>query len=134
MKKILSIAAAAILAGCANMPPPVSYPAPAAPEGYALIDAYGVGRPKDYVKFHNSTDLDQIKAKVMYHNPKSMKWEPFGNVSLKGTGDTDTMSDSTRFGGGLRYLRYFAVKFADGKAHKVSLDGVHNDLHVYVEQ
>lgn len=121
-----------LLAGCATLER-VEYPAPAAPEGYVLVDSYDAGRPKDYVKFHNATALDSIKANVMFHDPATQAWAPYGNVSLKGTGDTDTMGDSKGFGGGLPKLRYFAVKFADGKAHGIRIDGAHNDLHIYVE-
>ena len=133
MKKIITCAAvAALLAGCITSRI-VDYPAPAAPAGFVLIDAYAGGHPKDYVKFHNSGDFDALGATVMFHNPDSGAWEPYGKVSLKGTGDTDTMKHSTHLGGGLRNLRYFAVKFSDGQAHPFALDGARNDLHVYVK-
>ena len=132
MKKLISIVAAAILAGCFTPGKSIDYPAPAAPEGFVLIDAYSVGRPKDYVKFHNAGTFQALEAQVMYHDPASKTWKAFGGVSLKGPGDTDTMKHSTSIGGGLRNLRYFAVKFADGRAHTFNLDGAHNDLHVQV--
>ena len=77
-------------------------------------------------------DFENLRAKVMYHNPESMAWEPFGRILLKGPGDTDTMKHSTDFGGGLRNLRYFAVQFSDGVLHELRLNGAHNDLHIYV--
>ena len=61
-----------------------------------------------------------------------MKWEPYANVSLKGTGDTHTLGEASKLAGGLSKLRYFAVRFADGKQHALRLDGAHNDLHVFV--
>lgn len=125
------IISAALLGGCI-FSRSVNYPAPDAPEGFALIDAYEVGRPQDYVKFHGDGDFENLRAKVMYHNPESMAWEPFGWILLKGPGDTDTMKHSTDLGGGLRNLRYFAVQFSDGVLHELRLNGAHNDLHIYV--
>ena len=135
MKNILSIAVAALLAGCftSSTSNRVEYPAPTTPAGYVLIDAYSAGRPKDYVKFHNVGMYESLKADVMFHNPATMTWEAFGIATLKGTGDTDTMKHSTHLGGGLRNLRYFAVKFLDGKPHEFSIGGAHNDLHLYVK-
>ena len=135
MKNILAIAVAALLAGCftSSTSNRVEYPAPAAPVGYVLVDAYSAGRPKDYVKFHNAGMYESLKADVVFHNPATMAWEAFGIATLKGPGDTDTMKHSTHLGGGLRNLRYFAVKFLDGKPHEFSIDGAHNDLHLYVK-
>ena len=128
---LISSIVAALFVGCIASKK-VNYPAPDVPAGYVLIDAYSVGHPEDYVKFHNWGDYDSLSAKVMFHNPDSGAWEPYGTVVLKGTGDTDTMKHSTHFGGGLHNLRYFAVKFSDGQAHPFTLGGAHNDLHVYV--
>ena len=135
MKNILVIAVAALLAGCftSMTSKTVKYPAPPAPIGCVLVDAYDAGRPKDYVKFHNAGMYESLKIDVLFHNPATMTWEAFGIATLKGPGDTDTMKHSTHLGGGLRNLRYFAVKFLDGKPHEFSIDGAHNDLHLYVK-
>ena len=132
MKKLICLVAGALLAGCTLLHT-VQYPAPAAPDGYTLIDVYDAGRPKDYVKFHNYGENVSLDAVVMFHNPATMEWETYGGVSLKGAGDTDTMMHSARHGGRLYKLRYFAVKFLDGKSHELSIKVANNDLHVYVK-
>ena len=136
MKRTLALAFAGIvsasfLGGCISSRR-INYPAPDTPDGFALIDAYEVGRPEDYVKFHGVGDFENLRAKVMYHNPKSMAWEPFGCALIKGPNDTDTLKHSTDIGGGLRNLRYFAVQFSDNTPHELRLSGAHNDLHIYV--
>ncbi len=97
------------------------------------MDAYDVGRPEDYVKFHNATETEKLLAIVMFHNPVTRKWERYGMAKLNDINDVDTMHESSRVGGDLHHLRYFAVKFSDGKSRALRLDGAHNDLHIYVE-
>ena len=144
MKNIACLFLALLLAGCASSPrpkhhgrhghpAPVVHPAPVAPVGFVLIDAHSAGHPKDYVKFHNDGRFRSLSATVLFHNPATFRWEPYGNVVLKGRGDTDTMKHSSRLGGGLRKLRYFAVRFSDGRAHPLRLNVARDDLHVYVK-
>jgi hypothetical protein len=110
----------------------VDYPVPVVPEGYVGIDAYEDGRPKDYVKFFNDGVYPSLVMHVMYHDPKTRNWETYGGAALKGPGDCDTMKHSTHLGGGLKRLRYFAVKFMDGKRHSITTEVRHNDLYIRV--
>ena len=138
MKNIVCPFLVLLFAGCVSSPRPKhhgrhDHPAPVAPAGFVLIDAHSVGHPKDYVKFHNDGKFRSLSATVLFHNPATFRWEPYGNVFLKGRGDTDTMKHSSRLGGGLRKLRYFAVRFSDGRAHPLRLKVSRDDLHVYVK-
>ncbi|MBP5791424.1 MAG: hypothetical protein J6W80_04120 [Kiritimatiellae bacterium] len=136
MKNIKTIVVATMVAivagGCFWSRPSISYPMPEAPEGYIGIDAYEAGRAEDYVKLCNAGTYQSLAIQIMYHNPETLAWEYFGSANLKGPGDRDTMKHSTHLGGGLDRLRYFAVKFMDGKPHSVNTSVSHNDLFIYV--
>ena len=128
-----ALSVAVLSGGCSLFRSRIEYAAPQPPEGYALIDVYEAGRPDDYVKFHNQgLCVASVDILVQYHSPKTRAWLPYGASHLKGVGDTDTMKHSTDIGGGLSKIRYFAVKFSDGKKHTLRLDERHDDLHVYV--
>ena len=128
----VAVLCVAFISGCFASKAHVRYPVPAVPEGYVAIDAYEVGRPEDYVKVYNCSTNPQFEVSILYHNPKTMQWEPFGVASLKRLNDRDTMKHSTDIGGGLSNLRYFAVKFLDGVPHGIRLSGEHHDLHIRV--
>ena len=109
--------------GSMNYPEPV-FGNPSA----KVIDTFKEkGVIKDYVKVHNGSRDSDMNFNVYMHQPSTNDWILYGTASLKGTGDTDTITFE-----GIDMYRYFAIESLNGKNYKYQIYKSSNDLHINV--
>ncbi|MCL1888930.1 MAG: hypothetical protein FWF99_00295 [Desulfovibrionaceae bacterium] len=91
----------------------------------------GAGGMEDFVKLHNNSRDSNMSFRVYVHDHDTGQWRFMGTSSLKGPGDTGTVSRSRIKN--LKNYRYFAVESLNGKRYNMSFYKYRNDLYVSVE-
>jgi hypothetical protein len=109
----------------------IEYPQPEFNKPFVtVIDASKTdGQFEDNVKLHNKSADSNIRFNIYVHDPKTNEWILYGAESLKGAGDTETVSSKIR---DISKYRYFAVESLNVKDYKYQFYESRDDLHITV--